>query len=164
MSQALSDIQAILRAQIAEHRRLLATLDVHQGAVRTLNLQTLDESGRQQELARQRIAQLEARRRIAVQKLAIELKIQGQPAVAEIVEKLTAPQAQALNALRDELRGLIEQIQQRTRLATRVVGSVLGHLNTVVRVFAGAAQQAGVYTKTGVPKVGTRIGVMEAVG
>jgi hypothetical protein len=37
-------------------------------------------------------------------------------------------------------------------------------LNTVVRLIAGAVEQAGVYTKTGSPKVSGRIGVLEAVG
>jgi hypothetical protein len=41
---------------------------------------------------------------------------------------------------------------------------VLGHLNVAVRALSGAVQQAGVYTKTGLPKVSGRIGAMEAVG
>jgi hypothetical protein len=45
-----------------------------------------------------------------------------------------------------------------------LAGAVLGHLNTVVRLIAGAVEQAGVYTKQGVPQVSARIGVIEAVG
>jgi hypothetical protein len=41
---------------------------------------------------------------------------------------------------------------------------VLGHLNTAMRLFAGAVGQSGTYTKNGVPRVSARIGVMEAVG
>jgi hypothetical protein len=69
-----------------------------------------------------------------------------------------------LLGLRDELRSVIEQIQRRTHVAGRLAAAVLGHLNTVVRVLAGAVEQAGVYTKHGTPHVATRIGVMEAVG
>ena len=42
--------------------------------------------------------------------------------------------------------------------------ALLGHLNTVVRLIAGAVERAGVYTKTGAPQMSNRIGVMEAVG
>ena len=45
-----------------------------------------------------------------------------------------------------------------------LAGAVLGHLNTVVRLIAGAVERAGIYTKSGVPQVSNRIGVMEAVG
>ena len=41
---------------------------------------------------------------------------------------------------------------------------MLGHLNTVVRLLAGAVERAGVYTKDGIPRVASRIGIMEAVG
>jgi hypothetical protein len=34
----------------------------------------------------------------------------------------------------------------------------------VVRLLAGAAQRAGLYTRRGIPRVGSRIGVMDAVG
>ena len=66
--------------------------------------------------------------------------------------------------LRDELKKTIEQIQTRTHIAGRFAGAVLGHLNTVVRLIAGAVERAGIYTKNGVPQVSNRIGVMEAVG
>lgn len=75
------------------------------------------------------------------------------------------PQARPrLLAQRDELRNLIGQIRQRTHVAGKVAGAMLGHLNTVVRILAGAMQQAGIYTRKGVPKMAERIGVIEAVG
>jgi hypothetical protein len=58
----------------------------------------------------------------------------------------------------------MRQISDRTHVAGRLASAVLGHLNTALRLFAGAVGQAGVYTKAGVPKVANRIGVMEAVG
>ena len=49
-------------------------------------------------------------------------------------------------------------------MAGRLASAVLGHLNTVVRLLAGAVEKAGLYTKQGIPQVSARIGVMEAVG
>jgi len=70
----------------------------------------------------------------------------------------------SLLKLRDELRDLAARITARTHVAGRLAGAVLGHLNTVVRLLAGAVEKTGVYTKQGVPRVSSRIGVMEAVG
>jgi hypothetical protein len=55
-------------------------------------------------------------------------------------------------------------IASRTKVSGKVAGAVLGHLNTVVRLLAGAVERAGVYTKDGIPRVSGRIGIMEAVG
>jgi hypothetical protein len=71
---------------------------------------------------------------------------------------------QSLFKLRDELRGVASTISNRTKVSSRLAGAVLGHLNTVVRLLAGAVERAGVYTKAGVPRVANRIGIMEAVG
>jgi hypothetical protein len=68
-----------------------------------------------------------------------------------------------LLALRDELKSLVKQAADRSHVAGRLASAVLGHLNTAMRLFAGAVGQTGVYTKHGVPRVSTRIGVMEAV-
>jgi hypothetical protein len=70
----------------------------------------------------------------------------------------------SLQQLRDELKRTIRQVQSRSHVAGRVAGAVLGHLNTVVRLLAGTVERAGVYTKSGVPQVSARIGIMEAVG
>ena len=59
---------------------------------------------------------------------------------------------------------MVEATAARTHVAGRVATAVLGHLNTVVRLVAGAVEKAGLYTKNGVPRVSSRIGVMDAVG
>jgi hypothetical protein len=77
---------------------------------------------------------------------------------------LHPPHRVTLLALRDEIKTLAGQIAGRTHVAARLSSAVLGHLNTVVRLLAGAVEKAGLYTKHGVPSVSSRIGVMEAVG
>ncbi len=49
-------------------------------------------------------------------------------------------------------------------MAAKLSAAVLGHLNTAVRLVAGAIERAGVYTRTGSPKVAARIGNMDAIG
>ena len=85
------------------------------------------------------------------------------PTVPDLAAMYPAQAAALLNA-RDELKATMNALQQRTHVVSRLAGAVAGHLNTVVRLLAGAVEKAGLYTKQGVPQVSTRIGVMEAVG
>jgi hypothetical protein len=91
------------------------------------------------------------------------LKLDG-PLTLTQTAALHPPRRQALLAVRDEIKQLAEAIATRSHIAGRLASSVLGHLNTVVRLLAGAVEKAGLYTKHGVPRVSSRIGVMEAIG
>jgi hypothetical protein len=58
---------------------------------------------------------------------------------------------------------VLEQLAARNKISGKVATAVLGHLNTVVRLLAGAVERAGLYTKNGIPQVSSRIGAIEAV-
>lgn len=163
MSRPITELEQLMMLLIDEHEKLLSHLEAQQSAMKKLDLKGMEASVRQQEASRLRIATLEGRRRALVSQLAAALKIPGTPNVAELAEAL--PQhKQRLMQLRGRLRELVETVSSRAHVAGRVAGAVLGHLNTAVRMLAGAVEQAGVYTKHGVPKVSQRIGVLEAVG
>jgi len=90
-------------------------------------------------------------------------KLSGEVTIQRLAQ-LFPQRGEALLKLRDELKRTILNIQAKTHIAGRLAGAVLGHLNVVVRLIAGAVERAGIYTKSGVPQVSNRIGVMEAVG
>ena len=100
-----------------------------------------------------------------------EIPIKGCPADAEVLGDIPCgvpvvlhpPRRDALLKLRDELKAIAEEISGRVKISARIAAAVLGHLNTAVRLLAGAVERAGVYTKSGAPKVTRRIGVMEAI-
>jgi FlgN protein len=164
MSRQLVELETILTGLIAEHRELLVEVDRHETAMKKVDLEGMEKSRRIQEELRQRIAHLDSRRRAVVQQLAMTVK---QPAATMTISKLAElhPQsAPRLLKLRDELKDLATKISQRTRVGAKMASAVLGHLNTVVRLLAGAMQQAGIYTKKGMPKLAERIGAIEAVG
>ena len=163
MSRLIFDLESILQQLIVEHRKLLKHLEVHQNAMKTMALDAMDNAANLQEASRLRIATLENHRRAVVLQVTKQHKLTGDVTVARLA--LLFPQrGDALIKLRDELKKTILQIQTRTHIAGRLAGAVLGHLNTVVRLIAGAVERAGIYTKSGVPQVSNRIGVMEAVG
>lgn len=163
MSRQLSELEALLQQLIAEHRKLVAYVDAHQAAMRVMNLKAMDAAAQQQEASRLRIATAENKRRALAAALARQVGMQGDPTVARLAEAYPQRRRE-LMALRDELRSVIVEASGKTHVAGKLAGAVLGHLNTVVRVIAGAVEQAGVYTRQGIPKVSARIGVVDAVG
>jgi len=163
MSRQLLELENVLQSLIDEHRRLMPHVAAQQTAMKGLQLEAMQDAMNRQESSRLRIVALENRRRLLVQQLAKLMRTEGQATLAQLAAAF--PQnGPRLLALRDELKLLIRQIADRTHVGGRLAAAVLGHLNTAMRLFAGAVGQAGVYTKHGVPRVTARIGVMEAVG
>jgi hypothetical protein len=163
MSRFLPELENLLQLLVAEHRKLLAQLDGQQAAMRAFDLKAMDDLRNQQEASRLRIGGLEAKRKALVLQIGRGLKVEGNLTLGKLAD-LHPPRRAALLKLREELRDVAEAIGTRTHVAGRLAGAVLGHLNTVVRLLAGAVERAGVYTKHGVPQVSSRIGVMDAVG
>lgn len=163
MSRQLQEIELVLQSLVTEHRKLLSHVEQHAAAMRALDLKAMEQASRQQESARLRIAALEKHRQGLALQLARAIRSNEKLTVTRLAE-LFPQRASELTKRRDELREVIQKIQSRTHVAGRLAGAVLGHLNTAVRIIAGAVEQAGVYTKTGSPKLSPRIGVIEAVG
>jgi hypothetical protein len=163
MVRQLSDLEQTLAQLIAEHRKLLAHVDAQQTAMRALDLNAMDVAVHAQEACRLRIATLETKRRQAVLLLTRGMKVEH-PVTITKVAGLYPARRDALLKLRDDLKDVATRISTRSKVAGKLAGAVLGHLNTVVRMLAGAVERAGVYTKDGIPRVSQRIGVMEAVG
>ena len=159
----IADLEILLQQQIVEHRKLLAFCDAQQTAMKKVDLKRMDELTHLAEASRLRITTAENRRKALMLGIAKAFKLPLDAKLPQIAE--AAPQYKmSLLRLRGELRDVMEQIQKRNYITSRVAGAVLGHLNTVVRLISGAVEKAGLYTKQGVPKVSARIGVMEAVG
>jgi hypothetical protein len=163
MLRQVSELEAILNELIAEHQRLLRHLVAQQAAMKLFDLKAMDASTISQEASRLRIATLETKRRAIVLQLARANGRQGDLTIGEVA-KLYPQRSAGLLQQRAALKELMGQISDRALVAGKLAGAVLGHLNTVMRLLAGAVGKAGVYTKTGVPQMSGRIGVMEAVG
>jgi hypothetical protein len=163
MSRQLLELELILRQMVQEHRRMIQLVDAQQLAMKKIDLKAMDDATNAQEACRLRIVTLENKRRNCVLQIARASRMLGEPKIQELA-KLDKNIGPALLKLRDDLRQAMDDLSRRTHVAGRLAGAVLGHLNTVVRLIAGAVEQAGLYTKQGVPKVSARIGVIEAVG
>ena len=163
MSRQISELEGLLQQLIVEHNRLLQLVTKHEAAMKAFDLRAMDDIGREQDASRLRIVSMEQRRRLIVLAIAKSRNIQGEPTLRQLAA-LFPEQSNSLLSLRTELKQVVEQISLRTYVGGKVAGAVLGHLNTVVRLVAGAVERAGLYTKSGIPKMSSRIGGLEAVG
>ena len=163
MSRQISELEGVLKQLIIEHSRLLQLVTKHEAAMKAFDLRAMDDLGREQDASRIRVVGLDQRRRLIVLALAKTLNVQGEPTLKQLAA-LHPEHATSLLALRTELKQVVEQTSLRTFVGGKVAGAVLGHLNTVVRLVAGAVERAGIYTKSGIPKMSARIGGLEAVG
>jgi hypothetical protein len=163
MSRHITDLHTVLAQLIGEHRKLLHLLDAQHVAMKTFDLNAMADLMPRQEMTRLRIGELEGKRRMLTRQIAAVHKLAEEPRLTHMAE-LYPQHSEALLKARLELRNLATRISNRSQISGRLTSAVLGHLNNVVRVLAGAAQRAGLYTREGIPRVGTRIGVMDAVG
>lgn len=163
MLRLVLELEGILNELIAEHERLLKHLLTQQIAMKGFDLKAMDATANFQEASRLRIGRLEAKRRLIVSQISRAQNARADMTIAEIAE-LIPQHGDVLLRQRSTLKDLIQQVSTRAQVAGKLAVAVLGHLNTIVRLLAGAVEKAGLYTKHGVPQVSSRIGVMEAVG
>ena len=162
-NKLIAELEELLDQLTAEHRKLFTQVDAHAAAMRDLDLKLMDKTRRQQEACRSRVNGLEGRRRHVVRQLARLHGLAGEPKVPALADLYPGRRA-ALLASRRSLREAIGQVKQGNRVARGLARSVLGHLNAAVRAFGRAVDRPGTYTRTGMPRLADRIGVMEAVG
>jgi hypothetical protein len=162
-AKLVQDLETLLDQLIVEHRRLLAAVQEHASAMKAMDLAGIETAGRQQEACRSRIAALDQRRRGVVAQVMRQHRLGAEPTLSRIAEMYPL-NAAGLLGKRDVLRALATEVALRANVSGKLAGAVLGHLNTAVRAIAGAVRHAGVYTRSGLPRVSGRIGAMEAVG
>ena len=126
--------------------------------MRAFDLKTMDGVVRLAEATRLRITAMDSKRRALITAIARAHRMSQMPTLPDIAT-MYPPSAPKLLKLRDELKSAIQSVQKRSNIAGKVASAVLGHLNTVVRLLAGAVEKAGLYTKQGIPQVSSRIGV-----
>lgn len=163
MSPMITELEKALAAQVAEHRVLFAAVTRHLDAMRLFDLNAINVAADVVEQSRARVMGLESRRRGLMAQVTRTHKLPAETTLSELADAVPAHRA-SLMKLREQLRGLTAEIAAKSSVSNRVAASMMGHLNTVVRLIAGAVRQAAVYTKQGNHSVASRVGVMEAIG
>jgi hypothetical protein len=157
------DLETVLQELLVEHHKLIKHLESQQAAMQAMKIKEMDAARQQQELSRTRIIALENRRRTQVMQIARINQLQTEPKIPHLADMYPARRAQ-LMLLQNQLRSAMQEVANKSFIASKLATAVLGHLNTAMRILAGAVGGGGVYNQRGVSKVARRIGVMEAVG
>lgn len=173
MSTSLDELERLVGLLIAEQKRHADLFARQRAAMISLNA---DETARivaEQEQARTRLSAIENRRKALSLQIARELRVALPPETLPTLSQLAGAipdlkRRQRLLSMRDELRGLVEQVSSASHVAGRLAGTMLGHLNSAIRLLSAAMNDAGTYTRNGAPRISTagpaRMGVVEAVG
>lgn len=159
----VQDIETVLDQMILEHGKLLGYLQKQAEAMRAMDLGAMEQWRAQEEAARSRIRQADQRRRAAIGQVVRLHRLTSEPTLPQLAALYPASAA-GLLARRDRLRVAAHEVALKANVASKLAGAVLGHLNHAVKLIASAVQHAGVYTRSGIPRVSPRIGVLEAVG
>jgi FlgN protein len=158
----LSQLELVLRQLLQEHHVLLRHLDAHEAALRTAKLELIEKAAREQDFVRQRISQIETRRRQLMHQIARQQKA-TQPLTLASLAQMFPERKLVLIQMRSELADLLAQIQMKSALVGKIAQAVLGHVSATLRLVASAAAGPGGYTKNGSTPMPTRIGVLNAV-
>lgn len=158
----LSQLELVLRQLVAQHRVLLEAITAHEAALRSCDLARIERATFEQDQARQKIAQVESKRRMITLQLARQLKHVKPPTLAQLAEAYPDRKTFLLQ-VRTDLGSIAATIQMKSQLIARIAQSVLGHVNATLRLVAHATGGPGVYTRNGTTTMPMRIGVLNAV-
>lgn len=171
MSMQLDELERSLRLVLADQKRLAEMLVAQRECMRQLRAADVEKLAAEIATIRQRIAASDGRRKLLAMAAARELGIVAkEPTLAMLIAAMKDPvRAGRLAKLREELRAVVMEVAAASHVAGRLAGAVLGHLNMAVRTLStaingGGSHAGGAYTRTGSPRVGGRIGVVEALG
>ena len=163
MSPMIAELEKSLAGLVAEHKTLLDAVQAHLDAMRTFKTAGIAAAADAIEASRTRIVFAENKRRQLMLQVIRTHKFEPDITLAEIAAAVPAHRV-SLMKVRDQLRAAMQDVAARTNVSSRVAHAMLGHLNTVVRMIAGAMQTAAVYSRTGTAIASGRVGMIEAVG
>ena len=156
MSRLIADLESILQQLIVEHRKLLKHVDCAPGRDEDDGA-GCDGSGGELSggLATARHDAGESRRRTVI--AADCATTQDYRRNHDHASGASSFRSAGMRCtkLREELKKTILADPGENAHRRSTGWSLLGHLNTVVRLIAGAVERAGIYTKSGVPQVST---------
>ena len=144
-------LEKLLRQQMEDHRALREVLAKQEQAVRQAAVADLvNITGEQQRLVNH-LAEVERHRvNLAMQ---ISRQIDSTTAeplpVSRIAESLEQPQRSRLMETAEELRGLVEDVRQRSSVVRAATEALSRHVTGLVQSVSAALSRAGVYSRRG---------------
>ena len=159
----LDRLEEVLRSLAGAQSDLTDLLEQQHTAMTGLDTAAMDKCASRQESLHRRVMQLEHERRTLVHNLATSTGLSSGATLRDLADAFAAEDPQRrlrLLELRDLLRQRSAHAAKRGRRCSRVAGSVLGSINTALRLLTRSC----IYSKTGNFQMPPRRPRMEAVG
>jgi DNA repair exonuclease SbcCD ATPase subunit len=143
----LDDLAVGLTAMTSLQAELATLLEEQFQAMKTFDTNAVARCARRQELLHRRLLRLETERRRNAEQLCRIARIAPDANVQQIADAYPSHREQLLT-LRSQLRHAVQTVSERGRRSQRVAGTVLSHLNSVLRMVtkSGLYQQSGSFT------------------
>lgn len=153
------ELEAILRELITEYEKLNALAKQRQDAMRHADTRTLGATIGEENLAVQRVADLERKRMPLVGELAKKLQAppKSEITLTWISKKLSGAAGERLAGLAARLRGLIQALLKQNEASKKTAETLATHMDGLLRQVAASLNHARTYSQSGLVTAGPRV-------
>jgi hypothetical protein len=151
LEQNLTDLEAVMRAQLAQHERILALLHRKRQALAAADAEGVAQCSVEENRHVQALGELEKRRLLLVGEITLGLD-PAAPAplgLPELAQRLPEPARGRLLVLRVQLRERMEAVAREVGVARRATETLVRHMHGLIQTIGGALTGIGTYTRAG---------------
>ena len=149
MDKLVMELLTLLRELLAAHQRLLRLSQMRQEAMRTFDVQRLNDLLEREKAETQRLETIEKLRRILVEQMKLQLGRNTPATISAIAQRVAEPQRSTLLGLAAQVKATVEQLDRSQRINAKVSETVVKSLAKVLKIVTGLAQHAGLYMRDG---------------
>ena len=150
ITQALSNLEEVMRIQSEGYQRLLVALERKREAIRVAELERVPEIAEVEGKIVDRLAELDVQRGMQVAALAEVLGLSSEGVtISMICEELEEEDAARLAALAMQLRNRLEQTRKESSIIRAAGDALARHMAGVVQSVTGALSGTGIYGSRG---------------
>lgn len=147
---AVEDLEKVLKQEIDLYREYAGTLTRDAELMNKLNIEELEKSNKTKNTLLLKIKALDQARQNLVRQMASAHSIpEEHTRLVDLCEKLTKEEAKRLLALRDELQGLIQELQNAHLHTTALATASLNWVNSSMATLHRLLSPTGVYNPQG---------------
>jgi hypothetical protein len=149
MDKLVQELLTLLREMLAGQRRLLQIALVRREAMRVFEIEKLNGLMEMERVELVGAAKLDDQRKVLIYRFRQLMEKGVEPTVSEIAKRSTEPAKTHLLTLAAELKAVVVDLDQNTRINAKVSETVVRGLAKVMKVVTGLAQHAGLYMRNG---------------
>ena len=149
MDKLVQELLILLREMLGGQRRLLQIALVRREAMRVFEIEKLNGLMEMERTELLGAAKLDEQRKALIYRFRQVIEKGVEPTVSEIAKRCGEPQKTQLLSVAAELKGVVLELDQNTRINAKVSETVVRGLAKVMKVVTGLAQHAGLYMRNG---------------